>query len=176
VSAQPHADKDLAALRDEIECQRVIAQYSASIDWADREGLAAMFWPDAKFDFGPAFFIGSCGEAINFLVDSVKNSVVRTHSLGSTWLKIEKNAARGETPAINVWLERNSDGSLTRFFFTARYLWRLEKRQGVWRASSLSVLINTAQCTPYDEKQQPPGFELTVGLGLEHPRCPGGHT
>src|SRR5687767_12864817 len=100
MTMQVQADQDLATLRDQIECQRVIAQYSASIDWADREGLAAMFWPDAKFDFGPAFFIGSCGDAINFLVDSVKNSVVRTHALGATWLNIDKNEARGETPAI----------------------------------------------------------------------------
>jgi hypothetical protein len=175
MTMQVQADQDLATLRDQIECQRVIAQYSASIDWADREGLAAMFWPDAKFDFGPAFFIGSCGDAINFLVDSVKNSVVRTHALGATWLNIDKNEARGETPAINVWLQRDPDGALIRFFFTARYLWRLEKRHGQWRASSLSVLINTAQCTPYDEKQQPRGFELNVGLAMEHPRCPGKH-
>jgi hypothetical protein len=169
------ADKDLAALRDQIECQRVIAQYSASIDWADREGLTAMFWPDARFDFGPAFFIGSCGDAIDFLVDSVKNSVVRTHALGATWVKIDENEARAESPAINVWLQREPDGSLTRYFFTARYLWQLQKRLGQWRASALSVLINTAQCTPYDEKEQPPGFAFNSGLGVDHARFPGKH-
>jgi len=168
-------EQALRTLLDEAACRGVISRYSAAIDWADREALTKIFWTDAKFDFGAAFFVGSGSKGVEFLIASVNSSMCRTHTLGATWLKIEQNEARAETPAVNIWISRNPDGSITRYFFTARYLWELRKRQDEWRASSLKILITTAQCTPYDLSAQPPGLQLPEGLGVDHPLFPGGH-
>jgi len=170
-----HREQAVTDLLEEAACRRLLSCYSAAIDWADREGLAKIFWPDAKFDFGAAFFVGSGTAGVDFLIGSVQASLCRTHTLGSPWLKMGKNEARAETPAVNIWISRNPDGSITRYFFTARYLWELQKREDEWRVSSLKILITTAQCTPYDLGAQPPGFQLLEGLSIAHPLFPGIH-
>ena len=170
-----HREDALTTLLDEAACRHLITRYSAAVDWADREALTSIFWADAKFDFGAAFFVGSGTAGVDFLIASVNGSLCRTHTLGAVWLTIGKNEARGETPAVNIWISRNPDGSITRYFFTARYLWELQKRRDEWRVSSLKILITTAQCTPYDLSAQPPGFQLLEGLGVGHPLFPGIH-
>jgi hypothetical protein len=169
------ASDALTRLLDESACRDVVSRYSAAIDWADRESLETVFWPDARMDFGAAFFVGGVEGGLEFLMASVNASLCRTHSLGAIWLKFDGARARGETPAFNLWVSRNPDGSLTRYFFTARYLWQLHKRDGEWRVASLQVLINTAQCTPYDTKQQPPGLPLRDGMNPSHALFPGAH-
>lgn len=169
-------EQALTALLEEDACRRLISCYSAAIDWADRESLAGIFWPDARFDFGASFFVGSGAAGLDFLIGSVNASLCRTHTLGSTWLTVGNGEARAETPAVNIWISRNPDGSITRYFFTARYLWELRKRREEWRISSLKILITTAQCTPYDLRAQPPGFQLLEGLGVDHPLFPGVHS
>jgi hypothetical protein len=169
----PHdRESALATLLDEAACHRVISHYSAAVDWADRDALTQMFWRDAKFDLG-AYFVGAGEAGIDFLIASVNASLCRTHTLGSTWLSLGENEARAETPAVNVWITRNPDGSITRYFLTARYLWELQKRQGEWRVSILRIIVNTAQCTPYVLEAQPAGFQLVEGLGVGHPLFPG---
>jgi hypothetical protein len=167
-------ERALTTLLDEAACLRIISRYSAAVDWADRQALTQIFWPDAKFDFG-AYFVGAGAAGIEFLIASVEASLCRTHALGLPWLKVGRNEARAETPAVNVWISRNPDGSITRYLLTARYLWELERRQDEWRVSSLRILINTAQCTPYDLDAQPPGFQLLEGLGACHRLFPGAH-
>jgi SnoaL-like domain len=172
----PDAKLDaLDCLLDESSCRDVITRYSAAIDWADRRSLETVFWPDAHMDFGAGFYVGSAPDGLEFLMASVNSSLCRTHSLGSIWLKLEGQRARAETPAFNLWVSRNPDASLTRYFFTARYLWQLEKRGGEWRVSALQILINTAQCTAYDPAQQPPGLPLREGMSPEHALYPGVH-
>jgi len=170
-----HREQAVTAVLEEAACRRLLSRYSAAIDWADREGLAKIFWPDAKLDFGAAFFVGSGADGVDFLIGSVQTSLCRTHTLGSPWLKMSKSEARAEAPAVNIWISRNPDGSITRYFFTARYLWELQKREDEWRVSSLKILITTAQCTPYDLGAQPAGFRLLEGLGVDHPLFPGIH-
>jgi hypothetical protein len=168
----PHdRERALTALLDEVACHRVISRYSAAVDWADRDALTRIFWPDAKFDLG-AYFVGAGAAGIDFLIASVEASMCRTHTLGSTWLTLGENGARAETPAVNVWISRNPDGSITRYLLTARYLWELQKRQDNWRVAALRIIVNTAQCTPYDLSAQPPGFQLIEGLGVGHPLFP----
>ena len=166
-------ERALTALLDEVACQRVISRYSAAVDWADRDALAQIFWPDAKFDLG-GFFVGAGEAGLDFLIASVNASLCRTHALGSTWLTLGKDDARAQTPAVNVWISRNPDGSITRYLLTARYLWELHKHKGDWRVSTLQIIINTAQCTPYDLSAQPPAFQLVEGLRVGHPLFPGG--
>jgi hypothetical protein len=166
---------ELASLLDEAACRRLIRRYPAAVDWADREALTSIFWPDAKYDFGRAFFIGSGQAGIEFLLASVNASLCRTHNLGTTWLAMSDDTARAETPAVNVWISRNPDESITRFFVTARYLWQLQKRHGEWRVSALQTLMSTAQCTRYDLDAQPPGFALLEGLDVSHTLYPGSH-
>jgi hypothetical protein len=168
-------DDVLNRLLDESSCRDVIARYSAAIDWADLRSLETVFWPDAHLDFGAAFFVGGVTDGLEFLMASVNASLCRTHSLGSIWLKLNGSRARAETPAFNLWVSRNPDGSLMRYFFTARYLWQLDKRDEDWRVSSLQILINTAQCSAYDTTQQPPGLPLREGLSPEHALYPGAH-
>jgi SnoaL-like domain len=168
-------ERALTTLLDEAACRSVISCYSAAVDWADREALTKIFWPDAKFDFGAAFFVGTGTAGIDFLIASVNASMCRTHVIGSIWLKLGRSEAHAETPAVNVWISRNPDGSITRYLMTARYLWELQKRQDKWGASSLRILINTAQRTPYELDAQPPGFQLLESLSVDHPLCPGGH-
>jgi hypothetical protein len=168
------SDKTLSMLQDEAACRDVISRYSAAIDWADYTALATVFWPDGQMDFG-AFFAGDCKGGLEFLRASVDASLCRTHSLGTVWLKITSPRARAETPAFNLWVSKNEDGSLTRYFFTARYLWELEKRGDEWRVSSLKILINTAQCTPYDVSTHPPGLPLREGMQPGHALFPGNH-
>jgi len=172
----PHREQAMVTLLEEAACQRLISTYSAAIDWADREGLARLFWPDTKLDFGAAFFVGSGTAGVDFLIASVQASLCRTHTLGATWLKIDKGRARAETPAVNVWISRNPDGSITRYLLTVRYLWELQKRGDEWRISSLKMLVTTAQCTPYDMGAQPPGLSLLEGLNVDHPMFPGVHS
>jgi SnoaL-like domain len=171
---QAPTPEQLARLMDESACRDVIARYSAAIDWVDEQALATVFWPDACLDFG-AFFKGVAPEGIAFLIASAGASVCRTHSLGTPWIKLDGSRARAETPAFNLWISRNPDASLTRFFFTARYLWGLERRGDEWRAASLAILINTAQVQPYDPAVQPPGLPLREGMDPAHALFPGVH-
>lgn len=168
-------DEALKSLLDEAACRRVISRYSVTIDWADKEGLASIFWPDAKLNFGESFFIGSPAGGVEFLMASVNGSICRTHTLGSLWLTVGQSEARGESPSVNIWISRNPDGTITQYLFTTRYLWELQKRQGEWRVSSLQALITTAQSWPYDLGAQPPGFQLIEGLGVDHSLFPGSH-
>jgi hypothetical protein len=170
---QPSPER-LQQVVDESACRDVIARYSAAIDWLDEPALASVFWPDARLDFG-AFFKGLAPEGLAFLLARAGATVCRTHSLGLPWIKLDGGRARAETPAFNLWVSRNPDGSLTRFFFTARYLWGLERRGEEWRTASLAVLINTAQVQPYDPAVQPPGVPLSEGMDPRHELFPGVH-
>src|SRR3984957_18432354 len=115
-------EQALTALLEEDACRRLISCYSAAIDWADRESLGRIFWHDAQFDFGAAFFVGSGAAGVEFLIGSVNASLCRTHTLGSTWLTVDNGQARAETPAVNIWISHNPADSITGHFFLRGHL------------------------------------------------------
>lgn len=138
-------EAQLQELLDKRACEEVLLRYGRTLDWLDEPGQASCFWPDADVDFG--FFKGSGADWVKAVMEQSKGSVRRWHVSTSILVQIDGDRATAECYAISA----NSvdvDGAETDTVFGGRYLDDLEKRDGEWRISKRTYVLDWSQSFP----------------------------
>lgn len=136
-------DHALAALLDKARLTDLVAEYGNLIDWIDWARLDDVFWPDARFDFG--MFKGDLAEYRSFVAQLEEGYSRRIHMFGLPSIRLAGDSARID--ALCVILCRTdapSPGPTPSIddSFWGRYLLTAERRDGEWRLSGLTYVLN----------------------------------
>lgn len=150
-------DPKLEELLDKQACLDVIHRYGRTQDWLDDAGHQTVFWPDADVDFG--FFKGSGEDFVTTVMAHEREVPRRWHLCTSAMVQLDGNKARAECYGIAVGA-REVDGVLQDSMFGGRYLDELEKRDGEWRISKRTYILDWSH-------QFPDALEKTTGADFD---------
>ena len=132
-------DPQLQELLDKRACEEVIHRYGRTQDWLDDDGQAACFWPDAEVDFG--FFKGNGADWVTTVMAHEREAPRRWHLCTSVMVQVDGNRAKAECYGIAVG-GREQDGRMQDTMYGGRYLDELEKRNGEWRISKRTYILD----------------------------------
>ncbi len=132
-------DPKLQELLDKKACEEVIHRYGRTQDWLDDAGQASCFWPDAEVDFG--FFKGNGADWATTVMAHEREAPRRWHLSTSVMVQVEGDRARAECYGIAVG-GREVDGQMEDRMYGGRYLDELEKRNGEWRISKRTYILD----------------------------------
>ncbi len=154
-------DQRLQELLDKQACEEVILRYGRTQDWLDDDGHATVFWPDADVDFG--FFKGSGADFVTTVMAHERTVPRRWHLCTSVMVQVDGNKARAECYGIAVGSREGEDGELHDNMYGGRYLDELEKRDGEWRISKRTYILDWSHQFPDALKEATgPDFDLNV--------------
>ena len=111
-----------------------LAVHSRGVDRADFNLLSSAYHPDATVDYG--FFAGPAVTLAGILAEAQKASPPTLHRTSNIWAKIDGARAVSESYVV-AYVE---DPETQRLVF-GRYLDRLEDRDGAWRLTHRSYLL-----------------------------------
>ncbi|MFS0738349.1 nuclear transport factor 2 family protein [Sphingomonas sp. 1P06PA] len=156
----------LNRLTDEAELRAMLADVAARIDWLDWPGLAALFWPDAQFDFG--MFKGDLAAYLEFVRTLEEGYRRRMHLFGMPTIRIDGARARLDAPSIIVCRTDNGGGGIEDVF-TGRYVLSAERRGTEWRFASLDYLMNSIDRWDRETDDRTAPMNFFEGFGPDHP-------
>lgn len=162
-------DPALALLLDEAQVSRLIGRYASMTDWLDWSGVAEIFTPDARFDFGP-MFRGGLDDFIPFVSAMESGYDRRLHMFGMPRIDVAGNSARAECPA---WIHTRNKGAEnhTDAVFAGRYVFDARRTEAGWKLIRLSYYLNVLTvANPPAEDEAP--VNPADGWGPEHPDAP----
>lgn len=162
-------DADLALLLDEARIARLVSRYASMVDWLDWPGMATLFTPDARFDFGPMFQGGLDGY-IPFASALEEGYDRRLHLFGMPRIDVRGDRARAECPS---WIHARTKGAEvhTDAVFAGRYVFDARRTDAGWKLSRLAYYLGVLDVThppAADEAPTNPGD----GWGPGHAEAP----
>lgn len=154
----PRADEiDAADLREMIAKQKiaeVLARYSRGIDRCDIKTLLSVFWPDATADYGSG--AQDAHQWARATVAALKRMRRTQHALSNILIEVDGARARAET-YCHAFHELDGDGDSggLEMVVGGRYLDLLERRDGAWRISRRTYVMdwnrNTVSTCRWDQ-------------------------
>ena len=138
-------DPQLQELLDKKACEEVLMRYGRTQDWLDEPGQGSCFWPDADVDFG--FFKGNGEDWVRTVMEHERAAVRRWHMSTSVMVQIDGNRAKAECYGIAAG-SAEVDGHLMDSVYGGRYLDELEKRDGEWRISKRTYILDWSHQFP----------------------------
>lgn len=167
MGTQESVDGALERIAAELECTRLLNAYGRAIDWQDHEGLAGLFWPDARIDLG--FFAGDGGEAVKFLLANAARSQRRFHATSNVVLRIDGDIAFADSCCITHAVGESETGTQDWQLFMGRYLDRFARRGSEWRFAERRFLLNSYHTGPLSEPSMLAGVPRADALTPDHP-------
>ncbi|MDP6469920.1 MAG: nuclear transport factor 2 family protein [Pseudomonadales bacterium] len=163
-------DSQLQELLDKKACEEVLMRYGRTQDWLDTPGQESCYWPDADIDFG--FFEGNGTDWVKTVMPHEEQAKRRWHMCTSVLVEVDGNKAAGECYGITVATRDTGDGGLVDVMFGGRYLDELEKREGEWRISKRTYILDWAHQFPNSlDAVTGKGFALNI-LDISKPGHP----
>ena len=138
-------DPQLQELLDKKACEEVLMRYGRTQDWLDEPGQASCFWPDADVDFG--FFKGNGEDWVKTVMPHEAEAIRRWHMSTSVMIQIDGTTAKAECYGIAAGTAE-VDGRLIDTVYGGRYLDELEKRNGEWRISKRTYILDWSHQFP----------------------------
>jgi hypothetical protein len=129
----------LQRLADESAIRNVVLRYARAIDRMDEDLLRSCYHSDAIDDHGP--YKGSVGGFIDWVMPVLAGFESTTHFIGNHLVEIEGDVAWAESYCIalhRTWPTENEPAS--DIVGNARYVDRLERRDGEWRIAHRVVV------------------------------------
>ena len=134
-------DRAVQELVDRQAIEDVVARYARTLDWLDDEGQESCYWPDADIDYG--FFKGKAADFLPVVMQTERNSDRRWHMLGGLIVKFHSpRSASSECYGIFAGASQQDDGTLAGNLYGGRYLDEWGKRDGQWRISARTYLLD----------------------------------
>ncbi|CDO37401.1 MULTISPECIES: nuclear transport factor 2 family protein [Novosphingobium] len=156
----------LAALVARARLTDLVAEYGNLIDWIEWDRLDAVFWPEATFDFG--MFKGTFEEYRGFVARLEEGYARRLHMFAIPAITLAGDRARIDAGSVIVCRTDDPAPGIDDTFW-GRYLFEAERRDGEWRLSGLTYVLNlfdrAARAT--DDRTGPMNFG--DGLSPTHP-------
>ena len=160
---------EVASLRAHEAIRQRIHAYSRALDRLDRALLLAQFWPEAQLDYG-VFYRGEISGFLDIALDFQRSMRDTHHLVGNISASIDGDRASAESyvHAHHILLQGDE---LVRLQVGARYLDRFEQRDGEWRLSYRTELIDWGQWLPEAGRwfeRAIPASKLVVYPGVGH--------
>jgi len=164
-------EKALQELLDKKAIEEVLIRYARTLDWIDAESHRTVYWPDADIDYG--FFKGKAEDFVDVVIEVEKGTQRRWH--GSTGIQItlqSTTTASAETYGITASIADRDGNGPKGNLIGGRYLDEFEKRDGEWRISKRTYLLEWSH--PFEDGCQAMldgGFSLnmTKDASASHP-------
>lgn len=140
----PRSPAELA----DLDClERLVSTYSRAIDRRDFALLRSLYHDDAVEAHGE-MFSGSPDGYVDFVRAALANYSATAHYVVNTLFELDGDRAEGETYKINY---HRTPGPDAREVITgSRSLDRFARRDGEWRFSGRSVVLDWARTQPAD--------------------------
>ena len=130
--AQDDLGREIRYLRDRADIEDCIQRYGRGADRLDRELLLSAYHPDATDTRGEAF-TGSPAQFVDWLFPQLRNLDGTAHVVSNTLTEIDGDTAHTDSQVVfQVWRHARDGQEGFASMGTARYLDRLERRDGVW--------------------------------------------
>lgn len=141
---KPRSTQDLA----ELDClERLVTAYSRSIDRRDFAALRALYHDDACEEHGD-MFSGGPDDYVAFVRQALSGYATTVHYVVNTQFELDGERAEGEAYKINY--HRTPEPEAREVITGSRSLDRFEKRDGEWRFSGRSVVLDWARTQDAD--------------------------
>jgi SnoaL-like domain len=131
---------------DHIQITKVLATYCRAIDRCDKELLKSIYWPDALEEHG--IFNGNAWDFAEFIIPLLSGMKSTTHQITNTLIDLQGSSAAVETYVCAYHSVPTAAGGHDDLIVGGRYLDRLEKRQGEWRISKRTFVMDWNQNQP----------------------------
>lgn len=126
----PVFEPALQTLLDKQAIHEVMLRYCRSIDRRDKDGVLAVFHPDAYENHGP--FKGRPADFLDWAFGVLEKQLLTMHLVANQLIEVEGDIAHSETYLLALHrIER--DGERRDWILGARYVDRFERRAGEWR-------------------------------------------
>jgi hypothetical protein len=163
-------DPQIQELLDKKACEEVLLRYGRTQDWLDTPGQESCFWPDAEIDFG--FFEGNGADWVKTVMPHEQQALRRWHMCTSAIIQIDGAKATAECYGIAVGTSESDNADKLDSMYGGRYLDELEKRDGKWRISKRTYVLDWAHQFPNSlEAVTPEDFALNI-LDIREPGHP----
>ncbi|CAN5438170.1 hypothetical protein BH10PSE12_BH10PSE12_32790 [soil metagenome] len=140
---------DLQAIRQRL------AQHSRGVDRADLTLLADCYHSDATVDY--RFFNGPAHAFAAILIGAQKGQPVTLHRTAQMWIALDGDAATSESYVIAYAQSPEADGVMMQRLICGRYLDRHARRDGQWRLTHRTYVLDTNANWPGDYNPPGPG-------------------
>ncbi len=133
----------LAAIRemgDKQAIEKALALHSRGVDRADFTLLSEAYHDDATVDYG--FFVGPARDLARILADAQWGQPTSLHRTCSSWIKVLGNKAVSESYIV-AYVETHGDEAAKQRLVFGRYLDRHEKRNGQWKLSHRTYVLDS---------------------------------
>lgn len=121
-----------------------LCRYSRSLDRLDIELLSSTFWPDADVDLGPGVFQGQARDLFEYAMRFQGAMKVTRHELSNVLIEpLEDGRAFAES-YVCAFHVVDEGGRPVDLIVYGRYLDYFERRNGDWRISRRTELIDWA--------------------------------
>ncbi|MFM6829768.1 MAG: nuclear transport factor 2 family protein [Novosphingobium sp.] len=160
------ADTALDQLVARARLQDLVADYAASMDWIDWDLLNRVFWPEAQFDFG--MFKGDLAAYRSFAQMLEEPYARRLHMFGLPAIRLHGDRARVDAGSLITCRTATPEPGIDDTFW-GRYLFDAERREGVWRFSGLTYLLNLAERVERTSDDRAGPMNFSENLSPLHP-------
>ena len=146
----------------------IMAQARAT-DRHDRALLASLWHEGAEVDVG-GFFTGPAAEYCEFVLQATSGLKRMYHSVANEWSKVEGDQAVAESYVIAFTTDAQDMDELT----GGRYLDRFERRDGAWKFTQRSYVMDWTMRQPSTDQSDQPGgmYESLRTRGSSFPGDP----
>lgn len=131
---------------DKLAIMELPARYMRALDRLDRDLLRAQFWDDAYMDYG--IYAGDADGFSDFCMTALADHDRNHHMIGQNNVEVEGDRAFGEVYFQAYHRVRNERDELRDIFICGRYADRYEKRDGIWKFSYRSEIVDWARDDP----------------------------
>lgn len=158
------------AVLDEIvaraRLQDLVADYAGMIDWIDWDSMDGIFWLEAQLDFG--MFKGDLTAYRGFVRTLEESYSRRLHMFGIPIIRIDGDRARVDAGSV-ITCRTDAPAPGIDDTFWGRYLFEAERREGEWRFSRLTYLLNLAERVERTIDDRTAAMNFSEGLSPLHP-------
>ncbi len=139
-------EKLLQRVADRLAIAELPQLYMRGLDRLDRQLLRDQFWDDAHLDYG--IYTGGADGFADFCMDALSGHAANHHILGQHLVEIDGDRATGEIYFQAYHRVTDEDGQARDVMIAGRYLDRYEKRDGVWKFTYRSEVVDWARDDP----------------------------
>ena len=137
ISADLAARAELAFAKQDIH-ELIMAQ-ARGLDRADLDLLRSLFHPGATVEAG--VFDGTAEDFCPYILDATADMNAMSHAVANEWINVDGDVATAESYVV-AFTSATIDGEDTDTFTGGRYVDRFERRDGVWKTTNRTFVLD----------------------------------
>lgn len=153
--------REVERLRALEEIRARVHGFSRALDRLDRELLARQFWPDAEVDYG-VFYKGAVAGFVDVAMGFQGAMRDTQHLVGNVQASVDGDRATAES-YVHAHHVIAQGADLVQLMVGARYLDRLERRDGEWRIAFRTEVLDWGRWLPVPERWFEQNAEMPKG-------------